>query len=236
MRGFPPPRRPSIVPKPIAHLPPADTHPEHLLAPVPGPRRFTPPWSDNGAVSHEPARYWAFISYSHRDKRWGDWLHRSLETYRVPRRLEGKPSRDGVVPAGCFRSSATGRNCPSRRTSDRTSTRRLRESRYLIVICSPRAAASRWVNEEVLYFKRLGRADRILALIVDGEPNATDGKPGVPAEDECFPEAMRFHIGEAGELSRSGPSRSRPMHGTEEAGQRAGSSCWRGCSASITTR
>ncbi len=32
-------------------------------------------------------KYKAFISYSHQDKKWGDWLHRSLETYRVPKGL-----------------------------------------------------------------------------------------------------------------------------------------------------
>ena len=35
----------------------------------------------------------------------------------------------------------------------------LEESAALIVICSVAAAQSRWVNEEVLEFKRLGRAD-----------------------------------------------------------------------------
>ena len=32
---------------------------------------------------HDQFKYWAFISYSHQDKKWGDWLHKALETYRV---------------------------------------------------------------------------------------------------------------------------------------------------------
>jgi len=40
----------------------------------------------------------------------------------------------------------------------------LQELRYLIVICSPRAAQSRWVAEEIKTFKKLGRENRILAL------------------------------------------------------------------------
>ena len=75
----------------------------------------------------------------------------------------------------------------------------LEHSDYLIVICSPRSAKSMWVNEEILQFKRLGRSDRILAIIVDGEPNASD-KPGLE-EQECFPPALRFELGEDGELS-----------------------------------
>jgi WD40 repeat protein len=68
----------------------------------------------------------------------------------------------------------------------------LRRSRYLIVICSPSAARSRWVNEEIKIFKALGGESRILALIVEGEPNASDGKPGFAPDAECFPEALRY--------------------------------------------
>ncbi len=39
----------------------------------------------------QDCKYHAFISYSHRDKRWGDWLHKALETYRAPGRLVGSP-------------------------------------------------------------------------------------------------------------------------------------------------
>jgi len=74
----------------------------------------------------------------------------------------------------------------------------LRLSGCQIVICSPSAARSRWVNEEILAFKRLGREDRIFCLIVDGEPNASDD----PARtDECFPPALRFRLGPDGNLS-----------------------------------
>jgi hypothetical protein len=47
-------------------------------------------------------KYWAFLSYSHTDQKWGDCLHKALETYRVPRRLIGKESRDGKIPARLF--------------------------------------------------------------------------------------------------------------------------------------
>ncbi len=68
-----------------------------------------------------------------------------------------------------------------------------------IVICSPQAAKSRWVNEEILAFKRLGREDRIFCLIVGGEPNASENP--AQAEDECFPPALRFKLGADGQLS-----------------------------------
>ncbi len=45
----------------------------------------------------------------------------------------------------------------------------------------------------------MGREDRILCLIVDGEPNASD-RPGSELR-ECFPEAVRFRVDAAGQLT-----------------------------------
>ena len=47
-------------------------------------------------------KYWAFISYSHQDRAWAEWLHKAVETYRVPRRLVGRPSRNGPTPSRLF--------------------------------------------------------------------------------------------------------------------------------------
>ena len=144
-------------------------------------------------------KYFAFISYSHADERWSRWLHKALETYRVPKRLIGRASAQGVVPA---------RLTPIFRDRDEltgaadlgsTVTTALEASRNLIVICSPAAARSRWVDQEVRTFKRLGRGDRVLTLIVDGEPNAT--AIGSPIESECFTASLRFEIDPDGTLS-----------------------------------
>ena len=43
-------------------------------------------------------RYRAFISYSHQDSAWADWLHKALETYRVPSRLVGAQTAAGTIP------------------------------------------------------------------------------------------------------------------------------------------
>ena len=39
-------------------------------------------------------RYYAFLSYSHRDKELADWLHRELEKFRVPHTIVGKLTAD----------------------------------------------------------------------------------------------------------------------------------------------
>lgn len=155
----------------------------------------------DSAPSAPEFKYWAFISYSHRDKVWGDWLHRSLETYRVPKRLVGGQSRNGPVPARVYPVFRDREELPVSSDLGTNIVDGLKQSRYLVVICSPNSAKSRWVNEEIRYFKALGREDRVLALIVDGEPNASAGKPGFCSEQECFPEALRFVLGADGRLS-----------------------------------
>ena len=134
--------------------------------------------------------YRAFISYSHRDTAWADWLHKALETYRVPSRLVGATTAHGTIPRRLhpvFRDRDELSSSPELGTKINQA---LAQSENLIVICSPASAASRWVNEEVLAYKRMGRAARIFCLIVDGEPNAID-LPGREAE-ECFCPALRF--------------------------------------------
>ena len=49
-------------------------------------------------MSELSPKYFAFISYSHRDKAIASRMHSALEHYRVPRRLVGRIGRDGAVP------------------------------------------------------------------------------------------------------------------------------------------
>lgn len=41
-------------------------------------------------------RDWALISYSHADRVWADWLHKSLEIYPMPKDLVGKSTPVGA--------------------------------------------------------------------------------------------------------------------------------------------
>jgi eukaryotic-like serine/threonine-protein kinase len=137
-------------------------------------------------------RYRAFIAYSHRDQVWARWLHRALESYRVPRRLVGEKTEAGIVPARLLPVFRDREELPSAHDLTSKVNDALEQSANLIVICSPNAAASRWVNGEVAEFKRLGRVDRIFCLIVAGEPNASQ-LAGREAE-ECFPPALLFAV------------------------------------------
>lgn len=142
-------------------------------------------------------KYWAFLSYSHRDRDWADWLHRRLESYAVPENLVGRTVSAGAVPKRLlpvFRDRDELAASDDLGHSIRTA---LAASRYLIVLCSPAAATSRWTNEEIAIFKRLHPDGHVLAAIVDGEPFASD-MPGREAE-ECFPPALRRRFGPDGQ-------------------------------------
>ena len=135
-------------------------------------------------------RYYAFLSYSHKDKQLADWLHRELERFRVPSSLAGKLTANGVVPrrlTPVFRDqqdlSAGGDLAEEIKAA-------LAASQFLVVLCSPTAAKSRWTNQEIESFKRTRPEGCVLAAVVAGEPFASD-MPGREAE-ECFPPALRY--------------------------------------------
>lgn len=159
-------------------------------------------------------KYWAFISYSHRDKQWADWLHKSIETFKVPARLVGRPARTGPVPQRLFPVFRDRDELPTSGNLGTNIEEALLASRYMIVICSPHAAASRWVNEEITAFKKLGREDCILCLIVEGEPNASDKADS--AASECFPQALRYKAAPDGTPL---PERSEPIAADARPGQ-----------------
>lgn len=128
----------------------------------------------------ETFRYDAFLSYSHRDLKWGKWLQNRLESWHIPTevRKETAFARNNLK---IFRDQTDLAGVELRDTIQRE----LNAARCLIVLCSPNSAASPWVAEEIAYFKSLGREDRIIPFIIDGEPE-TD-----KAVLECYSEELR---------------------------------------------
>lgn len=132
-------------------------------------------------------RYKAFLSYCHADESWAAWLHKSLESYRVPKRLVGRTESHGTVPARLTPIFRDREELSSGTDLDEKLKEALTDSESLLVICSPSAAQSHWVNEEIRYFRSLGREKRIYCVIVDGDPQTSDPKLN------CFPAALLEH-------------------------------------------
>jgi tetratricopeptide (TPR) repeat protein len=135
-------------------------------------------------------RYYAFLSYSHKDKELADWLHRELEKFRVPKALAGKLTANGVVPR---RLTPIFRDQHDLSAGDDLAVEieaALAASQFLVVLCSPTASKSRWTNLEIESFKRTRPEGCVLAAVLAGEPFASD-IPG-REEEECFPPALRY--------------------------------------------
>ena len=134
-------------------------------------------------------RYKAFISYSHHDRKAAEWLHRALETYRAPRAL-AKASREAASRdlRPIFRDKAE-----LAASSDLSEVIRdaLDRSDVLILLCSPTAAQSRWVNEEAAYFLKGRDHSQLICVITPATPQSaslTDVLP--PALLAALPEGV----------------------------------------------
>ena len=139
----------------------------------------------------ERKRYRAFISYARTDARLASKLHRALERYRVP---EGVVA---VLPLPDRRLGRFFKDDEELGGSEQLGialNAAIDDSEALIVVASPRAARSEWVNKEIVRFKNQHGA-RVLAIIADGTPNSAS------QETECFPPALRYVVNTQGKIS-----------------------------------
>jgi hypothetical protein len=98
------------------------------------------------------SEYWCFISYRHADNRdpgrqWATWLHQQIETYEVPSDLVGKTNdRGDVFPERIFPVFRDEDELPADADLASPIYRALERSKFLVVLCSPQAAASRRIG------------------------------------------------------------------------------------------
>lgn len=123
--------------------------------------------------------YYAFISYKREDEKWAKWVQDKLEHYKFPTNLNGRTDLPkNIRPT--FRDVTDLK--PGLLAEEINNA--LRNSEWLIVVCSPRSAKSPWVCKEAQTFIDLGRADHIIPFVIEGNPFSND------AATECYPEAL----------------------------------------------
>lgn len=132
----------------------------------------------------EEYKYFAFLSFQSGDAKEALQMQRALETYRLPYAV----SRKYRLPRRLGRCFCYLTDISLREELMHELEACLAESKYLIVLCSPRSAKSTFVNGGIERFISLGRRDRIIPLIVEGVPYSGD------PETECYPEALRRHF------------------------------------------
>jgi tetratricopeptide (TPR) repeat protein len=141
--------------------------------------------------------YKAFISYSHRDACTAKRLHKDLERFVVPKELVGKETSRGVIKRRLGLFFIDRQDLPANSSLPEALKAKLLQCENLIVICSPAAASSFYVDEEIKEFKKAGRANSIFALIAGGRVNA--------GTENCLPPSLQ-HESEPGapDLTREG--------------------------------
>ena len=104
--------------------------------------------------------YDAFISYSHaKDK-----------PIAAALQVGDAEARQAVVPApGAARLSRRHQPVGDAAACGPRSSRRSSQSRYLVLLASPEAAASPWVSKEVAYWLEHKSVDTLLIAVTDGE-------------------------------------------------------------------
>ena len=146
--------------------------------------------ASSAPIANGSPHYFAFLSYSHRNQALADWLHQSLERFVVPSHLVGRITDHGPIPK---RLTPIFRDLNELPASDDLGVEirsAITASRFLIVLCSPAAARSRWTNAEIEAFKRARPHGCVFAAVIDGEPFASD-LPG-REDEECLPQALRY--------------------------------------------
>ncbi|MES1201256.1 MAG: toll/interleukin-1 receptor domain-containing protein [Pseudomonadota bacterium] len=138
------------------------------------------------ASAQSPAyRFRAFLSYSRKDDRIAKWLHAALEAYRTPKDLVNTEGRFGAIARRLSPVFRDRTDLSSGGALQGNLVEALKQSEFLVVLCSPASAQSAYVDAEVHAFIEQGRADHIMPVIVSGEPGSGD-----PAT-ECLPPSLR---------------------------------------------
>lgn len=146
--------------------------------------------------------YAAFISYRHHDNSsesgaWASWLQNALENYIVPPSLvgelnySGEPIPDRIYPV--FRDETSIASSPNLKAELHQA---LSASAKLIVICTPSAAQSPYIDEEIRFFKATHGAENVLGVVVNGDPARPEGD-----SQDCQPRALRYKVTSEGDIT-----------------------------------
>jgi hypothetical protein len=133
----------------------------------------------------------AFVSYSHADSAFAAWLQRKLESYRLPKRLAGQVEPLPGESAGRIGPVFRDRADLSAATDLSVAVREgIAASSAMVVVASPDAASSQWVEREIALFRELHPKAPILVALARGEPR--EGLPRALRNDEVEPLCADF--------------------------------------------
>jgi|SRR5271157_3808136 len=126
-------------------------------------------------------QYYAFVSYAHEDLKFAKWLHGRMEAYRFPKKYVGTITRAGATPRRLRPVFIDLTDLRAGSNLHDELRQKIGDSHALVVVCSPEAAESQYVAEEIQEFLRQHSAERVFPVIVRGSPEGPE---------RCFPKAL----------------------------------------------
>ena len=117
-------------------------------------------------------KYDAFISYRHceLDQFVATTLHKELEAFRLPKAIQKQLCAKGITKKKIERVFRDRDELPITNNLADPITNALRNSDYLLVICSPRLKESLWCRKEIETFIKMHGREHIFAVLIEGEP------------------------------------------------------------------
>lgn len=130
-------------------------------------------------MSDKEFLYDAFISYRHTelDKYIAETLHKKMESFKAPKKVLKKANAKRQKISRVFRDKD---ELPLASNLEETIVEALKNSEFLIVICSPRLKESIWCRKEIETFISMHGRNKVLAVLIEGEPS------------ESFPEELLY--------------------------------------------
>ena len=152
-----------------------DLHPEGAIA--------GPAMEADGTMSPQGRQFDVFLSYSRKDEAFAGRIEEALKNYRLPKDVKtAKPTRNRLI---VFRDKQD--LVPIGGDYWKTIENYLERSTYLVLICSPNARRSEYVNHEIKTFLQTHEASAVIPLLLSGRPNnERDAAP----DNYAFPEAL----------------------------------------------
>jgi WD40 repeat protein len=135
---------------------------------------------EGGSVDYQ---FDVFLSYSRRDEEFVSRLEEALKNYKLPKAV--KASLSSKSRLSVFRDKKD--FVPTDGDYYKTIEGYLKRSAYLVVICSPNAHRSAYVNQEITTFLKFHESKRLIPVLLSGRPNNEDG---TEPNEYAFPKAL----------------------------------------------
>lgn len=133
---------------------------------------------------------WAAVSFDFADATWCDWIYREFDGTRIPRPLMGRPSRFGNPYPD--RISVSPDPADPQQLESYADT--LRTAQHLIIVISPNFSSEGASQEHMRLFRASGGEERIIALVVKGEPASASAEAGCAADIHWLPKWLEYRF------------------------------------------